>query len=125
MGPGTHVINNVYNHKYPTSHTDALALQHDLNYLYSAGGDLDVADRVAIAQASDFGFQSNILKAGLTIRDFLGLDMSPFKDDSRHQARDAYEYIYSNDQWIDVMEKFGLKQYSDGWLVENNNEFIG
>lgn len=67
MGPGTHIIANIANGVKPTSYVDALALKHDLDYLFDK--EPIQSDLKAIAGASIApGLQSMAMIAGLALR---------------------------------------------------------
>jgi len=67
MGPGTHIIANIANDVKPTSYVDALALKHDLDYLFDK--EPIQSDLKAIAGASIApGLQSMAMIAGLALR---------------------------------------------------------
>jgi hypothetical protein len=65
LGPGTRVVSKVRAGVLPTSHTDALALQHDIDYL--TAGEKFNSDLRAITR-SDTSIQGIAMKLGLTTR---------------------------------------------------------
>jgi hypothetical protein len=75
MGPGTHIIQRILDAVQPKSHSDALALMHDIDYLID-GGDEDkivAADQRAIDSAKFYTLEGVAMKLGLTIRSWLHL----------------------------------------------------
>lgn len=65
MGPGTHVIDNIFKRIKPTSQPDAVALQHDVDYLFDK--EPIISDLRAIVR-SDNSLQGMTMKIGLGAR---------------------------------------------------------
>lgn len=79
IGPGTHIIDNIYNNVQPTSLTDRVAMYHDIDYL---GNDEPIrADMRAILSA-DNSLEGIVMKAGLGVRSVLDgvFHLLPFKN---------------------------------------------
>jgi len=65
MGPGTHVVDRVFQGVRPTSQPDSVALQHDIDYLTKE--EPIISDLRAIVRSNN-SFQGQIMKAGLMSR---------------------------------------------------------
>jgi hypothetical protein len=74
MGPGTHVIDRILKGVAPTSYTDAVALQHDIDYLTDK--DPIISDLKAIWLA-DNTMQGVVMKTGLVARSVVDLLTRP------------------------------------------------
>jgi hypothetical protein len=97
MGPGTHVLKRVLNGVQPTTHTDAVALTHDINYLI-AGNDPSkaaLADQLAIDRAG-YSFQGSVMKVGLTLRYKLALPF--YKSAVPSSVGEGLKYVVLNSQ---------------------------
>jgi len=71
LGPGTHVLSKIRNGVKPTSPVDAIAQQHDLDYIKYKGDMLGKlkADLVALVKSAPIHtVQSTAMRAGLTLR---------------------------------------------------------
>lgn len=65
LGPGTHIIKNILLNTKPTSRIDAIAMQHDIEYL--SDGEKFESDFRAMVKA-DNSLQGVLMKIGLTSR---------------------------------------------------------
>lgn len=101
-GPGTHIIQKILNHVPPVSHTDAIARQHDIDYLISAGNSNQalIDDSNAISRINDVSLESVAMFLGLTARGvintvFPGLANfnTPIKGLSVEQTHDIGVYL--------------------------------
>ena len=70
MGPGTPIVTNIYNGVQPLSPTDAVAKQHDIDYLTDSRFDALKADLKAISKTfeNDASLQAWAMRLGLGAR---------------------------------------------------------
>jgi len=91
-GPGTHVAYNILNNILPTSKTDYVARQHDIDYLKSSGDPFQamIDDAKAIAR-SDFSLEGLAMKTGLFSR-MAGSLYTGFNSFNFNQNNDTHEF---------------------------------
>lgn len=83
MGPGTHVIQRIIDGMKPTSYTDSIAQQHDIDFLTQKEPIL--SDLTAIMK-TDNSFQSFIMRLGLgarSVADYL-IHVNPYVPNITH-----------------------------------------
>lgn len=107
-GPGTHVVSNVLNRKFPKDYDDALTLIHDIEYLmYSDRPDMIKASDERAIQLATTDLHGLSIKAGLTIRKTFDLDFYSSEVPTRvgFLLRD---FVTQDAEWNEILKAYNV-----------------
>lgn len=105
MGPGTHIITNILNGKKPVSETDAIALQHDIDYLTS---EEPIFSDLRAIYKSGFDLQGIAMKTGLGLRTIVDalLHTTPFIPNFTHiNGRQVNDIDMTDEELIPLLRQ--------------------
>lgn len=113
-GPGTHVLTKILNNEFPVNRNDALTMIHDIEYImYQQESKLIYnSDQQAINE-SDYSLHGLLIKAGLSIKNILGLDFHSSSVVPPIAGFLLKRYIQNDPLWTNVLADFRVKFISD------------